>query len=95
MAVMTTLAVAAVLLLMRLPTRSSPAWLPWLVAAWGVALPLELLLQASLPLPQLTLADLRLYPDFQSTDEERRQAQKCVPPDVKSSVHCALPWQTP
>ena len=76
--VLTTLTVAAVLLLLRLPTRSSPAWLPWLVVAWGGALPLELLLHLALPPPRLPTQDQLLYPDAALTGHERQQAQRCV-----------------
>ena len=78
MTVATTLAVAAILLLLRLPTQSSPSWLPWLVAVWAMDLPLELIVQGILPLPQLPSEDRRLYPDFQATEGERSQAQRCV-----------------
>lgn len=72
----TTLAVAAVLLLLRLPTKSSPGWLPWLVLAWGAALPLELLLHVGSDLPEVAAEERRLYADFQEGENERRQAQR-------------------
>ena len=74
--VFTTVTVAAILLLLRLPVRSSPSFLPILIALWGGVLPLELLLSAVLPLPVLPVEEERLYPDEQMKGDERLQAQR-------------------
>ncbi|KAK9785342.1 hypothetical protein WJX73_005937 [Symbiochloris irregularis] len=75
-AIATTVTVAAVLLLLRLPVRSAPSWLPALVVLWGAALPLELAVGAVLPLPPLPVEDERLYPDDSMRGDERLQGQR-------------------
>lgn len=49
-----TLLAAAFLVLLRRPTKDSPLWLPWIVAAWALLLPLASLIQAR----HLSLSDL-------------------------------------
>lgn len=87
--------VAAVLLLLRLPVRSAPSWLPGLVGLWAGALPLELGLSAVLPLPPLPVEDERLYPDESMRGDERLQGQRCGSREKQlHSAHRAGPNKT-
>eukprot|EP00879_Flechtneria_rotunda_P012843 GHRR01013409.1.p1 GENE.GHRR01013409.1~~GHRR01013409.1.p1 ORF type:complete len:1004 (+),score=317.90 GHRR01013409.1:346-3357(+) len=70
----TSMLVVAFITLLQNPLLGSPSWLPLLAAAWAGAFVVSLVLQTSLPLPDIQRFR-RLYPDSAlQVESERREA---------------------
>ena len=74
MVVTATLAVAGVLIGLRMHGLASPALIGLLLTVWAGGLPLGLLIEAAVPLPKLPEDSRRLFGDSNFLIDQQRQA---------------------